>query len=52
MRDGDRAPKCGENGPLLQFSGSRQTGGSVLTTASFALFLEHVDFTWKHIQHF
>ena len=39
MRDGDWAPKCAENGPLLQFSGSRQTGGSVLTTTTFALLL-------------
>jgi hypothetical protein len=38
MRDRDRAPKCAENGPLLQFSGARQTRGSVLTTATFVLF--------------
>jgi hypothetical protein len=24
MRDGDRAPKCAENGRLLQFSDARQ----------------------------
>ena len=31
MRDGDRAPKCTENGRLLQVFGARQTRGSLLT---------------------
>ena len=31
MRDGDRAPKCAENGRLLQFFGARQMRGSLLT---------------------
>ena len=31
MRDGDREPKCAENGRLLQFSDALQTRGSFLT---------------------
>ena len=45
MRDRDRAPKCAENGRLLQFSDARQTRGSLLTPglAHHSLLAQTVD---------
>ena len=42
MRDGDRAPKCAENGRLLQFSDARQTRGSLLTPGACPRFLVEI----------
>ena len=43
MRDGDRAPKCAENGRLLQFSDARQTRGSLLTPGARPRFLVEIN---------
>ena len=43
MRHRDRAPKCTEKGRLLQFSGARQTRGSLLTPGARPRFLAEVN---------
>ena len=43
MRDGDRAPKCAENGRLLQFFGALQTRGSLLIPGAHRQFLVEIN---------
>jgi hypothetical protein len=43
MRDGDRAPKCAENGRLLQFFCALQTRGSLLTPGAHSRFLVEIN---------